>query len=145
MVPISIFSLVEGGRILPFREHFHFLPSLPSSENSLHLVGGGFRKSILCLKIAENTFCKKCQCLPLFSHTWGIIICLKKKLSNQNNNFQIKEVSCPVLLPLNIWWNLENLLRYFLKAHWWVLSFLILWQTHKQIPGSPASKVLVFQ
>ena len=146
-VPISISSLVEGGRILPFEEHFHFFPPLPSSENSLRLVGGGFTKTILCLKTAKNTFCEECLCLPLSSHTFGTIVRMKKKkkLANQNNNFQIKEVSCAVLLPLKVRWNIGDLLHYFLKIHWWVLSFLILWQTHKQPPGSPTSEVSVLQ
>lgn len=68
-VPTSVFSLLEGGKNpVPSGEGFRFLPPLPSSKNSWHLVSGNFRKSILCLKIAKNTFCKKCLYLPS-SHT----------------------------------------------------------------------------
>lgn len=68
-VPVSIFSLLEGWKKpVSSGEGFRFLPPLPSSKNSWHLVSGNFRKSILCLKIAKNTFCKKCLCLPS-SHT----------------------------------------------------------------------------
>lgn len=90
-------SFLAAGRILPFLEHSHFLPSLPSSGNSLHLVGGGFRKTILLLKMAKNTFWEKCLCLPLVLTHFGGCMRKKKKPSNQKNNFQIK-----VLLPLKI-------------------------------------------
>lgn len=80
---------------------FHFLLPLPSTKNTLRLVVGSFRKSILCLKIAKTTFCKKSLCLPLFSHTLGIIICTKKKTTSQlKSPFSNKESFLPILLPL---------------------------------------------
>lgn len=81
-----------GKNPVPFGEGFRFLPPLPSSQNSWRSVGGNFRKSVLCLKIAKNTFGKKCLFALLL--TLGIIMGTKKRaMANQNHRFQIKEVS----------------------------------------------------
>lgn len=83
LVPISIFFLVEES--CPFLEGFPFLPFLPHLEEPSELVGCSFRKHILCLKMARNTFCKKCLCLPC-SHTLGITAYTKKKKKLANHN-----------------------------------------------------------
>ena len=51
-----------GGEV----EGFHFLSPLPLAFSEWKFQ----KKSILCLKMAKDTFCNQCLCLPLFSHTF---------------------------------------------------------------------------
>lgn len=51
-----------GGEV----EGFHFLSPLPLAFSEWKFQ----KKSFLCLKMAKDTFCNQCLCLPLFSHTF---------------------------------------------------------------------------
>ena len=80
--------------------------------------------------MAKDTFCKQCLCLPLFSHTLGIIIGTKKekkKIAHQHHSFQREEVSFSTLFPLKVWWNIGNFLHNFFKGPLMSFQLFLFW------------------
>lgn len=128
----------------PFGGGFPFPPSPSQLWELLAFSEWQFQKKHSVFENCKEHILQEMPVFALLSHTLGIIMGTKKRNGKSKSLFSNKGSFLPVLLPLKVPRGIGNLLRYFLKVHWWLLSFFIFGHTRRLLVLQQ-SQVLVFQ